>query len=35
LYDQIKGKRFGHVAAGIHRDGRPFFNVYFGGTRHA
>lgn len=35
LYDQVKGKRFGHLAGGIHRDGRPFFNVYFGGSRQA
>jgi len=35
LYDQVKGKRFGHLAGGIHRDGRPFFNVYFGGVRQA
>ena len=33
LYDQVKGKRFGHLAGGIHRDGRPFFNVYYGGVR--
>lgn len=33
LYDQVKGKRFGHLAGGVHRDGRPFFNVYFGGVR--
>ena len=33
LYDQVKGKRFGHLAGGIHRDGRPFFNVYYGGAR--
>lgn len=33
LYDQVKGKRFGHLAGGVHRDGRPFFNVYFGGAR--
>lgn len=32
LYDQIKAKRFGHLAGGIHRDGQPFFNVYFGGA---
>lgn len=32
LYDQIKSKRFGHLAGGIHRDGRPFFNLYFGGA---
>ena len=35
LYDQIKTRRMGHVAGGIHRNGQPFFNVYFGGTRRA
>ena len=30
LYDQIKGKALGHLAGGVHRDGRPFFNVYYG-----
>jgi hypothetical protein len=35
LYDQVKSKRFGHLAGGIHRDGRPFFNVYFGGAQQA
>ena len=35
LYDQIKSKRLGHVAGGIHRNGEPFFNVYFGGARQA
>lgn len=33
LYDQVKGRAMGHLAGGIHRDGRPFFNVYFGGQR--
>lgn len=35
LYDQIKTRRMGHMAGGIHRNGQPFFNVYFGGTRRA
>lgn len=30
LYDQIKGRSFGHLAGGVHRDGREFFNVYYG-----
>lgn len=30
LYDQIKARRFGHLAGGVHRDGGDFFNVYFG-----
>lgn len=30
LYDQIKGKALGHLAGGVHRDGRDFFNVYYG-----
>ena len=30
LYDQIKGKVLGHLAGGVHRDGRDFFNVYYG-----
>jgi tryptophan halogenase len=32
LYDQIKGMRLGHLAGGVHRDGRDFFNVYYGAT---
>ena len=32
LYDQIKGMRLGHIAGGVHRDGRDFFNVYYGAT---
>ena len=35
LYDQVKGKRMGHLAGGIHRNGQAFFNVYFGGVRQA
>lgn len=35
LYDQVKSRRMGHLAGGIHRNGQPFFNVYFGGTRHS
>jgi len=30
LYDQIKGRVLGHVAGGIHRNAREFFNVYYG-----
>ena len=30
LYDQIRGRALGHVAGGIHRDAREFFNVYYG-----
>jgi hypothetical protein len=30
LYDQIKAKPFGHLAGGVHRNGRDFFNVYYG-----
>ena len=30
IYDQIKGKVLGHLAGGLHRDGRDFFNVYYG-----
>ena len=30
LYDQIKGKVLGHLAGGLHRDGRDFFNLYYG-----
>jgi len=30
LYDQIKGKALGHLAGGVHRDGRDFFNIYYG-----
>jgi tryptophan halogenase len=32
LYDQIKGMRLGHLAGGVHRNGRDFFNVYYGAT---
>jgi tryptophan 7-halogenase len=32
LYDQIKTKALGHLAGGIHRNGRDFFNVYYGVT---
>jgi len=28
--DQIKGKVLGHLAGGVHRDRRDFFNVYYG-----
>jgi hypothetical protein len=30
LYDQIKARPFGHLAGGVHRNGRDFFNVYYG-----
>lgn len=30
LYDQIKKRRFGHLAGGLHRNGKGFFNVYYG-----
>lgn len=32
LYDQIKTRPLGHIAGGIHRDHREFFNVYYGVT---
>lgn len=34
LYDQVKGRVFGHLAGGRHRNGREFFNVYYGVQRH-
>ena len=30
LYDQINGMVLGHLAGGMHRNGRDFFNVYYG-----
>ena len=30
LYDQVRGLSLGHLAGGVHRDGRDFFNVYYG-----
>ncbi len=35
LYNDIKTKMFGHLAAGTDREGKPFFTVYYGveGTR--
>jgi tryptophan halogenase len=30
LYDQIKTQALGHVAGGVHRNGRDFFNLYYG-----
>jgi tryptophan halogenase len=30
LYDQIATKALGHLAGGVHRDGKDFFNVYYG-----
>lgn len=32
LYDQIKTRPLGHVAGGVHRNRREFFNVYYGVT---
>ena len=32
LYDQVKARALGHLAGGHHRDGRDFFNVYYGVT---
>ncbi|HEX7811341.1 MAG TPA: hypothetical protein VF460_05490 [Burkholderiales bacterium] len=34
LYDQVKTRVLGHLAGGIHRNGREFFNVYYGVQRH-
>jgi hypothetical protein len=33
LYDQIKPQTAGHLAGGVHRNGRDFFNVYYGVQR--
>lgn len=30
LYDQIKTKPLGHLAGGVHRNGKGFFNLYYG-----
>ncbi|MGH8749675.1 MAG: hypothetical protein ACREU5_11285, partial [Burkholderiales bacterium] len=30
LYDQIRDKVLGHLAGGVHRDGKDFFNLYYG-----
>jgi tryptophan halogenase len=30
LYDQIKGMSLGHLAGGVHRNGKDFFNLYYG-----
>ena len=35
LYDQIKGMSLGHLAGGVHRDGKDFFNLYYGAVRTA
>ncbi len=32
LYDQIKTRALGHIAGGVHRNGRDFFNIYYGAT---
>jgi len=33
LYDQIKPQTAGHLAGGVHRNGKDFFNVYYGVQR--
>lgn len=30
LYDRIKTKRLGHLAAGVDREGKDFFTIYYG-----
>jgi tryptophan 7-halogenase len=30
LFDQIKSKALGHIAGGVHRNGKDFFNIYYG-----
>ena len=30
LYDQVKGLSLGHLAGGVHRNGKDFFNLYYG-----
>jgi hypothetical protein len=30
VYDQIKTKALGHLAGGVHRSGKDFFNLYYG-----
>jgi len=30
LYDQVKALQLGHLAGGLHREGRDFFNLYYG-----
>ena len=30
LYDQIKAMPLGHLAGGVHRNGKDFFNLYYG-----
>lgn len=32
LYDQIRMKTLGHLAGGVHRNGKDFFNLYYGVT---
>lgn len=32
VVDQIRQRALGHLAGGVHRDGRDFFNVYYGVT---
>ena len=31
LYDRVKNRTAGHLAGGVHRDGKDFFNLYYGG----
>lgn len=33
LYDQVRARPLGHLAAGVHRDGAPFATVYYGVER--
>ena len=33
LYERIQTDRFGHLAAGVDREGRDFLTVYYGGKR--
>jgi hypothetical protein len=30
LYDQLSGKRLGHIAGGVHRGGEAFATIYYG-----
>ncbi len=30
LFDQVKGLSLGHLAGGVHRNGKDFFNLYYG-----
>ncbi len=33
LLDAVRMQPLGHIAGGVHRDGRSFFNIYHGATR--